>query len=56
MHTYGLRVSIALMKHHDHKSKLGRKGFIRLKASTSQLITKEVKIGTPAGQEAVDRS
>jgi hypothetical protein len=34
------------------KKKLGRKGFIQLTLSTLLFITKEVRTGTQAGQEA----
>lgn len=50
-----LRVSIAVMKHHE-KSNVGRKGLIQLTLSHHSSASKEVRTGTKAGQELGDRS
>ena len=41
-----------LPKHHDLRSKLGRKGFIQLTLPHCCSSPKEVRTGTQAGQEA----
>ena len=41
-----VRVSIAVTKHHDQKSKLGRKGFILLTLPHWSSLLKEVRAGT----------
>jgi hypothetical protein len=41
-----------LHKHHDLRSKLGRKGFTQLKLPYCCSSPKEVRTGTQAGQEA----
>jgi hypothetical protein len=44
-----VRVSVAAMKYHDHKRKLGRKGFIHLMlphhSSSPKKVRQELKLG-----------
>ena len=51
-----VKVSIAVRKHHNQKSKLGRKGFIGLTLPPCGSSLKEVRTGTQIGQEPRGRS
>lgn len=55
MLTVLIRVSIAVMRHHD-KNKLGREGLIQLTLPHHCLLLKEVRTGTQAEQEPGGRS
>lgn len=52
-----VRVSIAVMKHHDHSySYVGRKGFIWLILPRQSMSSKNIRTETQAGQESRSRN
>jgi hypothetical protein len=50
-----VRVTIAVRKHHEHQSNLGRNGFIQLMRLHHSSSSKEVRTGAQAGQESGGR-
>lgn len=50
-----VRITMAMMKHHDHKQ-VGRRGFTQLTLPHHSPSLKEVKAGTQTGPEPGGRS